>query len=269
MQNNPTSKFDWLGNYFSWANPTVEDTYHKMREENNKRMGRYLSELISTMKSGEEGKGIDKRINQLAFLINEHADLNSQWDEMEGSNVEFHISSEDPGKGLLGLTTFDLGKSPKENRVNIKLGKHDKDLMNMAHEFRHGYGIMAGEILGIGGRADPLYDLTDELVAYNTGFLFGDGYAVDHVANGFFDKKWFMQNPEGYSSIIGKDESLTLNTSAAVYFKYNPNERLSVILGNAKNANLTVKDAMDIINNHNQGLNRKPVYYYGSLLNNR
>lgn len=34
---------------------------------------------------------MDKMMSQLATLTNAHANLNSQWDEMDQSGVEFHV----------------------------------------------------------------------------------------------------------------------------------------------------------------------------------
>lgn len=265
MQNNPINKADWLGDYFTWGNSTVEDTYKKMREENNNRINSYLGELINILSSGE--KGMDKQINQLTALVNMHADLNAQWDEMTSSDVEFYVSSDAPQKGAAGDTYF----SSSDNRIDIRLGKSDKNIGTMAHELRHGYGYLAGEMM-YGGNG--LYDMTDEVVAYNAGYLFFDRETANQVASGKFNVNWFkttQMNGESYKILSGKEVSITLNTPAAVYMQYF-NDRLAnfMLHGIKNNANMTVKNAVDAANEFSQKLNRGNEFRYGEeMLKNR
>jgi hypothetical protein len=169
-----------------------------------------------------------------------------------------------PGRGAGGDTQFSMS----ENRVNIKLGGHQKDLGTMAHEFRHGYGYLNGEMVGGG---NGLYDQMDEVVAYQAGFLFTTQDAIKMVAEGKVEE-WFKTtqvNTDLYRHLTGKEEQLTLNTPAATYMKYY-NDRLSLFMQNNKNnANMTVKDAIDAANQFSQNLKKGPEYKYGDLLKNR
>ncbi|MDF2384851.1 hypothetical protein JMG10_25485 [Nostoc ellipsosporum NOK] len=122
-------------------------------------------------------------MEKLVGLINAHAQLSSQWDEMEKSDVEFFVSGDPPKPGAGG----DAGFNKSRNRIDIKLGNNQKDISLMAHEIRHGYGYLIGEMVGGG---NGLYDQMDEVVAYQAGFLFANKDAVKMVKNGGV-AEWF------------------------------------------------------------------------------
>jgi RHS repeat-associated protein len=266
MGNNPVKNMDWLGDYFTWANSTVEDTYKRLRQENCNRLEGYMKEL-SGLDLNSEDKKVQKQIKQLVGLINSHADLNSQWDGMENSDVEFHVSSETPSPGAAGDTKY----SSSENRINIRLGKSDKNIETMAHEFRHGYGYLNGELIEGG---NGLYDMTDEVAAYNAGYLFLDRGTANLVADGYYNVDWFKNNQmtgNFYKILSGRETSITLNTPAAVYMQYF-NDRLAnfMLHGMKNNANMTVKDAVNAANAFSQQLKRGNEFRYGEdMLKNR
>lgn len=185
---------------------------------------------------------------------------------MESSSVEFCVTDQaTTNSGAAGETSF----STDEKSVNIKLGKDATNISTMAHELRHGYGYLNGEMIGAKGR-DPLYDMMDEVTAFNAGFLFLDRKTANLQADGYYNLDWFkntqMKNPL-YSSLAGREQQLTVNTSAATFLQYNPAGRLSSALKN--NANMTVQGAIDYLNFHSEKLYGKPEYYTGTLLNNR
>jgi RHS repeat-associated protein len=263
MQNNPVSKNDWLGNYFTWANGTVEDTYKKMREENSKRKGDYFNQLIGILRSGEKGMG--EQVEQLANLVNMHSDLENQWDEMANSGVEFHVSSETPQKGAGGATRYSM----EDKRVDIRLGANEKNISMMSHELRHGYGYLNGEMIAGG---NGLYDITDELVAYQAGYLLSNKDAVQMVVDGKVNLEWFKTthlNTDLYRHLTGREESITLNTPAAVYMKYFDDRLSRFMPSNKNNANMTVNDAVDAANIFSQNNKKGNEYLYGNLLKNR
>ncbi|TMI89132.1 MAG: hypothetical protein E6H08_16935 [Bacteroidetes bacterium] len=265
MGNNPVKNMDWLGNYFTWGNATVEETYKKLRLENNSRMEGYMKELEDVV--GSKDKKDQKRTEQLTNLINSHAALNGQWDEMEESNIEFHVNSDMPTTPkAAGETSFDVD----ERRVEIKLGKSDQKLETMAHEFRHGYGFLKGELMGTKQGIDPLSDMMDEVVAFNAGILFTDMSSVNRVADGYFDINWFKSSKMGtgspYLGLAGREEQLTLNTQSATYIKYNPSDRISNLIKNNIN---TITGAIDRINGHDTRNGGTSTYYYGHSLENR
>jgi len=65
MQNNPITKRDWLGNYFTWANGG-EEAYKKLRAENGRRLKGYITELSALDLHDENNLN---QISQLTKLI--------------------------------------------------------------------------------------------------------------------------------------------------------------------------------------------------------
>jgi hypothetical protein len=59
----------------------------------------------------------------------------------------------------------------------------------MAHEFRHGYDPLACELM----EGTMLNDMTDEVVAFNAGYLFLDRGTANLVADGFYNVDWFKR----------------------------------------------------------------------------
>jgi hypothetical protein len=262
MGNNPINNSDWLGDYFTWVNGTVKATYSRMREENCRRLDENMKELSTLLNSTDEKA--QQRTQELVTLINGRAELNSQWDEMDTSPVEFYVSSEQPEmKGLAG----DASYSVKDMRVNIRLGKAEKDISTMAHEFRHGYGYLNGELTAGG---NGLYDITDEVVANKAGFLMSNNDAVKAYAQGKVTVEWFKKNhldSDAYRHLTGREESLTINTPAATYMKYFDDRLARFMIANKNNTNFTVKDAIDAANKFTKEHSNNPIEFrYGDLL---
>lgn len=97
---------------------------------------------------------------------------------------------------------------------------------------------------------DPLSDMTDEVAAYNVEFLFLDRNTANRVANGDFGVDWFKRTQlKGYPQLAGREESLSLNTSAATFMKYTNDSYLkSLINRKSSNANLNVRDVFNASN---------------------
>ncbi|MDF2384853.1 hypothetical protein JMG10_25495 [Nostoc ellipsosporum NOK] len=62
---------------------------------------------------------------------------------------------------------------------------------------------MAGEF--VGGKSEQLYDLTDEVVANNVGYLFLDRKNANCVVDGFFTVEKFVENS---TTVIGSTYNL-------------------------------------------------------------
>jgi len=136
----------------------------------------------------------------------------------------------------------------------------------MAHEFRHGYSYLNGELMPGG----MLTDITDEVNAYKADYLFLDRKTAGLVAGGFYNVDWFNQTKlntnSSYAALKGKEVALSTNTLASIVMKYNPNDRINFFLNiNKNNANINLKQAMQSLNG-----NRNPLEFrYESLLKNR
>ncbi|WP_160715461.1 hypothetical protein [Chitinophaga solisilvae] len=78
-----------------------------------------------------------------------------------------------------------------------------------------------------------------------------------------------MGTNKQYASLMGRDEQLTTNTSSATYTKYNPNTRISFVLGFKNNVNITVMEAINVINASSQKINGVPELFTGQLLNKK
>ena len=103
---------------------------------------------------------------------------------------------------------------------------------------------------------------------FNAEYLFYDRNTANRVADNYYDLNWFKSTQlKGYKNLTGKEESLTLNTPAAVVMKYHSNDRISFFLGlNHNNANMTMKEVMDVLNRYSNP--NHPEFRY-ELLNNR
>jgi RHS repeat-associated protein len=268
MGNNPIRNSDWLGNYFTWANSTVHDTYDRMRQQNTERKSDAFGKILNILQSGEK---MGKEIESLSAQVNSYAKLDEQWDAMESSDVEFNVSSESSSRNSGGDTRYDFEK----NRVAVRLGKNEKDVSVLSHEIRHAYGYMIGELVG-SAQGDPLYDIMDEVVAYNVG---ASHSSLNSQYTSFVNKKinldWFknglLKNPL-YTHLGGKEEQLTLNTPAAILLKYTTdNYIVSYINRNSSNINLTVKDVFNAVNDLDRKANppRPLTYIFGDDLKNR
>jgi len=146
----------------------------------------------------------------------------------------------------MGETSFDINNK----RINVNLGPIGTNLSVMAHEFRHGYGYLNGELLGAKG-TDPLYDIMDEVVVVNAGHLFLDKKTAAGVANGRFNLDWFKSTAKSKgdcAALVGRKEQLTTNTSAADFIKYNPSSKISFVVGFKNNSNMTLMQAIDFLN---------------------
>jgi hypothetical protein len=263
MQNDPVLKMDWLGDYFTWSSSSVEDRYKRLRKDNSDLIEQYTKEL-SSLDLTSTDKNVQKQISELTTLINMHGALSEQWDDMASSGIEFHVSDEVPhnsaAEGETGFVT-------KENRVDIRLGPDDKRTGDelMAHEFRHGYGYITGEMM----EGNMLYDMTDEVNAFDAGYIFLDRNTANLVADNYYDINWFKKAElKSYKNLIGKEESLTINTPAAVVMKYYNNDRISFFMGlNKNNSNMTMKQVMDALNSYSK--QNPPEFRYGNLLSNK
>ena len=267
MGNNPVSNVDWLGDYFTWANTGLQDMYKQMREENSRRMKGYISEL-ATLDLNSQNGDVQERISQLNGLINSHKDLVGQWDKMEESGVEFYVTDQGAIDGSHGATQF----NPEKNRINIAFAKNGVNMTTMAHEFRHGYGYLVGELVGTVG-ADPFYDAMDEVVAHNAGYLFLGPNTVKDVSEGKFNLEWFKTSSIGknplYSKLVGRDKQLTVNSTVANFKKYNPDSRIAFVLGFKNNANMTLLEAIEFLNKTSQKSSGRPEIFTGETLKNR
>ena len=260
MGNNPTLNKDWLGDYFTWGNQSVKDRYDRLRNENGNRLEGYINEL-SALDLNSKDEKMQGKIAELQTLIKMHSALNLQWNEMEESGIEFNVTNESPSKkGAGGQTKYESG------RVNIKVGVRDDNEL-MAHEFRHGYAFIVGEYMS-GGMLD---DITDEVAAYNVGYLFLERETASLVAKGFYNVYWFkrnMLNSELYKHLEGKEESLSTNTLASIVMKYHSSARISWIISIDKNnANLTIKEAMQKLNSASK--RTPPEFQFEDLLKNK
>ncbi|MBN8781584.1 MAG: hypothetical protein ABS85_04495 [Sphingobacteriales bacterium SCN 48-20] len=267
MQNNPITKRDWLGNYFTWANGG-EEAYKKLRAENGRRLKGYITELSALDLHDENNLN---QISQLTKLIDRHTELNAQWNEMEESDVEFNVSLENSGPGTGEGTA---GYNIEKRRIDIKLyGRNGNSFNVLAHELRHGYGYLAGEF--VGGKSEQLYDLTDEVVANDVGYLFLDRTNANRVVDGFFTVEKFAENSttvngSTYSLIKDRKVSLALNTPAAILLQYTKDSYIkSFINRNSANANLTIQDALNAANELDRKAGRTPTYIFGNDLKNR
>lgn len=75
-----------------------------------------------------------------------------------------------------------------ESRSSIRRFRTDNNKSDKtAREFRHSYSYINGELMS----GNLLNDITDEVVAYNAGFLFLDRSTASLVAKGYHDVNWF------------------------------------------------------------------------------
>jgi hypothetical protein len=97
---------------------------------------------------------------------------------------------------------------------------------------------------------------------------FYDRNTANRVADNYYNLDWFKNTElKNNPNLAGKEESLTINTPAAVVLKYYSNNRISFFLGlNQNNANMTMKEVMDKLNTYSNP--KRPEFRYGELLKN-
>src|SRR5690606_4862436 len=192
--NNPVIFVDIQGDsigvgrqYFDRFKDTVED---QIADISSKREDRQ-SQIQRARDRGKEGKvarlerrdarRAQREDGQLAVLNETLNELNV----MESSDVLYDIyinaSSSNPNAG--GFLGYDINR----NSVTINLvgGYHTGDF---AHEFKHGYQFETGRIslFTVSGRSygGDLYDIQDEVEAYNRGKFFGStGATIKFIQN--------------------------------------------------------------------------------------
>jgi hypothetical protein len=99
-----------------------------------------------------------------------------------------------------------------------------------------------------------LDDMTDEVNAYQTGFLFTS--KARGVAEGKYDVNWFKNKIQtdnryflAYHSLIGKENSLTVNTPAYLLMDFvSSRDEKNLIIANKGNANYTMLNVMQDVN---------------------
>jgi RHS repeat-associated protein len=261
MGNNPIMYFDWLGNVVEYSNSAMEKTYQNMRKENNKLLIKYAEELVDLDFSSADEK-VQDHISQLNNLIQYHNDLNSQWDEIENSEVKFIIGSEPNNKDNHGGRAY-FDRDSYAIKISLNMD-NERSISTLAHELRHGYGYLNGEL----SFGKELYDLTDEVVAYNVGALFEGRWSANAVAAGKRTSAKAISDNPNYSAIKGRYESLTVNTLAATVLKYNPLDSYSdgYIKRNSSNVNLTIGTVMSATNTLDFKGKRPYTFIYGNLL---
>jgi RHS repeat-associated protein len=261
MGDNPISNKDWLGDVFSFASDVIQERYKNLRKTNNSLIMDEALKLGS-LDLNSKDKDVQKEIDQLTNLINRRADFNSQLDEMEGSSLVFNLNdnpNEDPKDRRVGQTSYNYSTG----QVDVNLGGHSDRMDVMAHEIRHGFGFLVGEE-SMSKLGDILYDKTDEVVAYQTGFLFTE--KEKDVANGIITLKWlnhWIATDQAVNIAYGRlpDEPLSINTPASILAKYVslPYEK-DFISKNSANSNLKAIDVMKATNSYYSHGPGRPLY---------
>ncbi len=126
---------------------------------------------------------------------------------MQASDQLFHISAVSP-LGNTGGTIYD---SEMDAVIFEIPGGAFGPLGLIAHEFKHGYQFLTGEIdLGVKGLESYgyiFYDQTDEQAAYLRGELFGaDHFSIMEIANGYNYLESIKK--DSFSTLQGKKVSL-------------------------------------------------------------
>ncbi|PSK86876.1 hypothetical protein B0I18_1192 [Taibaiella chishuiensis] len=260
MGNNPVSNVDYLGDIFTFANAGLQNSYNNLRSDNNSRMAGYTKELGGLDLKTESGA---KRGEELTKLINAHAEFNTQLDAMEQSSAEFHISNEAAPRGFQGGADYNWS----EGRVKFSMGSNSVGSGILAHELRHGYGYLIGELSG-SRYDDPLYDMTDEVVAYKTASLFGTESDAIKFGVGSWGIKEFAGSIEtnGYRNLKGREVSLTINTPASILINYSKDGSLNNFIKSSNNANLTVGEAISSFNQITKSTQGSERYLWGNQL---
>jgi len=260
MGNNPVIYTDFLGDIFTFASSSLENRFKDLKNENNIRMSSYINEL-GGLDINSTDKSVQDRIAVLNGLINSHAQFNSQLDAMDKSSVEFHVSNLKSTVGAAGAF-YNWG----ERKVQFNMGSDNPSLANLSHEFRHGYGFLVGELSGT-RYDDPLYDMTDEVVAYKTALLFGstpsaavDGsYGLDQFKKG-------IETGFGYQNLRGRESSLTVGSPASLLLNYSTDGALNNFIKNSNNINLTTEGALNGFNDLSKKATGVGRYLWGESL---
>jgi hypothetical protein len=261
----PESCIDPNGTIFTFGSAGLETSFKAMQAANEAKMAAYSLELGS-MDLFSSKPEVQKRIAQLNALINMHQAFRDQLKAMDESPVEFHLSNNAPQKGQA-----DTRYVWADDRIEFRMGSGSIGSGILAHELRHGYGHLVGELSG-SKFDDPLYDMTDEVVAYKIGALFWSESDAIKFSIGSWGVKEFAKSIESdplYANLKGKETSLSISAKASDLLNYQTDGTLNAHIRTMNNPNLTIGEALSSFNKvveRSQGFGR---YLWGDLLNRK
>lgn len=260
MGNNPAMAIDPLGTYFTYETPGLATALKNLQAENERKIQQYNEELGSLdLFSGNSE--IQNRAEALKALIGMHEAFRDQLKAMDESPAEFHLSNDIPQNGAAGSTFY----NSKEGRVQFNFGGDNPWIATLAHELRHGYGYLSGEIIVSTYDPNEFYDMMDEVVANQTGLLFTS--TPNKAINGTYglgDFEPATKSGGAYPQLAGKQEQLSISTPIPIFQKYYEDRLINSYLKQNGNPNATVEDAINFINSRVK--NGPPRYMWGDLL---
>ncbi len=260
MGNNPGMMVDPDGTYFSFATPGLQTAFNNLQQENNDKIDAYNKELRG-LDLLSANKDVQNRIQQINKLIDMHTTFKNQLKAMSESPVEFHISNNSPNGNAAASTSYNFD----ESRVQFNMGGDSPWNATLAHELRHGYGYLVGEIIVSTYAPNQFYDMVDEVAGNLTGLLFTS--APNRAVDGSYGIDNFRPSTEPgrtYPHLAGKDEQLSVNTPISVFQKYFKDNLIDSYQKHSGNVNATVGDALNDINSRVK--NGRPRYMWGDLL---
>ena len=241
--NNPISYLDVDGNEFTneawnWVKRLIANMSGRLQSIDNE-----VEDKQSKIdKGGLSSKKVARLEKQISKLNNQREGLSKQFDEVRGEIATFSAScqvydvvSDNGGteRDMLGnsTTTNQTTFNSSNNRVQLTVSS-GTDLGLFSHELKHMFQFETGEIsLGLtknnGGvffKDNNLlfYDLSDEVVAYQRGVLFGQRENItataDVLTKGIYDSRI----PSGPINAVNHPDAATIKSNPqSIANKYN------------------------------------------------
>jgi RHS repeat-associated protein len=165
----------------------------KFKDETNKKIAdlriEKMKEQNSNKPSKKNIKEIDDKISQFKGALNELSVL-----EKSDQKYSINTSSKNVQADAKGNITYDVA----DNVLNVNI-TDAWNVENLAHELKHAYQFEIGAMSldGDGRSGGSLYDMQDEVEAFERGTLYG---STQKLSDG------------GYSKLRNRREQSTLNT---------------------------------------------------------
>ena len=205
--NDPVNKVDPSGMVFTEASQKYIDKFMSNIESriqaNNNNIAKKKAELS---KSGLSNKKANKIQRGIAKLEGSNASLEvvkSEIATLQESTQVYNIYRDDSMNvsgdpiGFGGMVVSGVKFNEQTNMFDIMLG--DDSLGMLAHELKHAYQFETGDFSsGMLKNGEPFYDLTDEIEAYERGYMFGQP-RNKIIAQQY---EYLQRSPSGVRSLI-------------------------------------------------------------------
>ncbi|MDP4210569.1 MAG: RHS repeat-associated core domain-containing protein, partial [Bacteroidota bacterium] len=229
--NNPIIFIDPNGMEFTGdvdaVNSLEKDAKDKVDSE-KKAQARLRARAEKRAAKGKSTANIEKRIAKSEFREEQYQSTINEIGEMRSSETVYNVNTNFSSSDSDGDTKYAGKNADGKNVVNISVSQSYAQAGGLAHELVHGYQFEKGQIdFSPSGSPGVLYDITDEISAYQRQFAFTNNSAMYKVNESYVRGLTNASGSKLYNGLpIGP---LNINTSWSL-IQYCHTGKLSPIL---------------------------------------